>query len=62
MEVDVRQAARVLGQCERVLTDEVPGVVGEAVHRVARADALVAVGVAHADDGDRELGARLRIP
>ena len=54
--------ARVAIEVERVLADEVALVVGEAVHRVAGADADVAGVVVDPHDRRREVGARAAGP
>ena len=54
--------ARVAIEVERVLADEVALEVGEAVHRVAGADADVTGVVVDPHDRGREVGARPRVP
>ena len=62
VEVDVGEHCRVAIEVERVLADEVALEVGEAVHRVAGADADVAGVVVDLHDRRREPGARARVP
>ena len=62
MELDVGEHRRVAIEVERVLADEVALEVGEAVHRVAGADADVTGIVVDLHDRRRELGARPRVP
>ena len=62
VELDVGEHRRVAVEVERVLADEVALEVGEAVHRVAGADADVAGVVVDPHDRRREVGARPRVP
>ncbi len=62
MELDVGEHRRVAIEVERVLADEVALEVGEAVHRVAGADADVTGVVVDLHDRCRELRARPRVP